>query len=180
MYDDWGCPISWLRLPQNALLHMLRASQRRAFLRKIKPKRHDLGFLSSVRQGLDLFASTWLARTKGAAKCTAWQLSLLLNYMAGGDHTQQRRSRSNTSADPSPLCRYCDEEEETQEHTIRDCKCWARERTPLTLLISDEQWSQLPPHTRHCGLFDEDPALLDLQADLARDVLPQPIPRPPP
>ena len=64
MYDDWGCPISWLRLPQGAFLHMLRASQRRAFLRKIKPKRHDLGYLASVRQGLDLHATTWLARTK--------------------------------------------------------------------------------------------------------------------
>ena len=81
MHDDWGCPILWLNMPQGAFLHMLRASQRRAFLRKIKPKRHDLGFLASVRQGLDLFASTWLARTKGAAKCTAWQLGLLLNYL---------------------------------------------------------------------------------------------------
>merc|ERR1712113_711110 len=69
---------------------------------------------------------------------------------------------------------------ETQEHTIRDCRCWERERAPLTNLISDEQWAQLPPHTRHCGLFDEDPALLDLQAELARDPMPQPIPRPPP
>ena len=159
MVDDCGCQLQWLHMPQSALLHMLRASQRRAFLRKIKPKRHDLGFLARVRQGVDMFASTWLARTKGVARCTAWQLGLLYNYMAGGDHTQQRRARAgpDVTADTDPLCRYCNEEEETQEHTVRHCKCWERERRPLTDLISDEQWQVLPPHTRHCGLFDEDP-----------------------
>ena len=113
------------------LLHMLRASQRRSFLRRIRTTRHDLGAVSRVPQGLDYFATTWLQRTKGRAKCNAWQLGLLVNYLCGGDHTQQRRSRSDTSGDPSPLCRYCDREEETQEHTVWRCPCWAPQRTAL-------------------------------------------------
>ena len=118
------------------LLHMLRASQRRSFLRRIRTTRHDLGAVSSVPQGLDYYANTWLHRTKGRAKCTAWQAGLLINYLCGGDHTQQRRSRSSTSGDPSPLCRYCDQEEETQEHTVWSCPCWAHERRPLTTMIA--------------------------------------------
>ena len=40
--DDWGTPIRWLTLPQGAFMHMLRASQKRAFLRKLNPRRQDL------------------------------------------------------------------------------------------------------------------------------------------
>ena len=47
-------------------------------------------------------------------------------------------------------------------------------------MIAPDTWYALPPHTRHCGLFDEDPVLPHLQAQLADDPLPQPIPRPPP
>ena len=119
---------------------MLRASQRRAFLRKIQPKRNDLGFLASVRQGLDMHATTWLARTEGAAKCAARQLGLLFNYLTGGDHTQQRMSRANLAADTSPLCRYCDSEEETQEHIVWSCPCWAHERRSLTAMIAPDAW----------------------------------------
>ena len=60
------------------------------------------------------------------------------------------------------------------------CPCWAPRRRPLEILISGPQWDRLPPHTRHCGLFDEDPDVLNLQADLANDPMPQPVPRPAP
>ena len=132
-------------------MHMVRAYQERAFLRKIAASRHDHGFLPSVRQGLDMFAATWKARTKGKAKCTAWQLGVPYNYLAGGDHTQQRKARADVSADPSPPCRRCDGEEETQERVVWRCPCWAHERKPLTDLIAADDWRRLPPHTPHCG-----------------------------
>ena len=94
--DDWGTPIPWLSLPQGAFMHLVRASQKRAFLWKIPATRHDLGHLRQVPQGLDMFATTWKARAQGAAKCTPWQLGLLHNYLAGGDHTQQRKSEGQS------------------------------------------------------------------------------------
>ena len=52
-----------------------------------------------------MFASTWLARTKGAARCTAWQLGLLYKYLSRGDQTQQRLARAceTVTADTDPL-----------------------------------------------------------------------------
>ena len=152
MLDDWGTRLLWLDEPQGMLQHMLRASQRRSLLRRIRTTRNDLGSIAAVKQGIDYYATTWLQRTQGRAKCNAWQLGSLVNYLCGGDHTQQRRSRSTTSADPSPLCRYCSREEETQEHTIWRCPCWQPQRTALATMISPEQWRALPQHTRHCGL----------------------------
>ena len=118
-----------------------------------------------------MFACAWLACAEGAAKCTTWQLGLLNNYLTGGDHAQQRTSRADIAADPDPKCRYCDQEEETQEHAIWICPWWAHERRPLTAMIAPTTWRALPPHARHGGLIDEDPALLDLQAELARGLL---------
>ena len=99
--------------------------------------------------------------------------------MAGGDHTLQRMSRAKYSSDLSPLCRFCDEEEETQEHIAWKCRCWSQHRTALTKMISEADWNAQPPFTRHCGLFAEDPRLLDLQKTLSHDILPQPVPRQP-
>ena len=93
---------------------------------------------------------------------------------------QQRLHRAECTADDSPICRYCDAAEETQEHIMWYCSCWAPQRRPLEILISAPQWDSLPPHTRHCGLFEEDPTLLELQAELANDPMPQPVPRPAP
>jgi hypothetical protein len=180
LLDDWGTKISWLNVPPGCFGHMLRCTQRRSFIRRIPKTRHDLGFLSTLRQGIDTFACAWLMRTKGTMKLTKWKLGLLINYLTGGDHTQQRLHRAECTADDSPICRYCDEAEETQEHIMWYCPCWAPQRRPLEILISAPQWDALPPHTRHCGLFEEDPALLDLQAELANDPMPQPVPRPSP
>ena len=169
LLDDWGTRISWLRVPQGCLLHMLRASQRRAFLRKIQPSRYDLGHLPLVKQGVDMFATTWLARTRGARKLCAWKLGLLYNYITGGDHTQIRCVKAGITADPSPMCRYCDTEMEGQEHTIWRCPCWAEQRRPLTDMLTQQQWDSLPPHTRCCGIIEESEELLSLQAELSRD-----------
>ena len=144
MLDDWGTPLSWLNLPVGMITAMLRASQRRFFLRRIPATRHDLGAVAAARQGIDYSASTWLQRTKGRARCTAWQFGLLCNYL-GGYRAQQRRARAGTSADPSPLCRWRDEEEETQKHTIWWCPCRAQERQALTTMISPDQRRDLPP-----------------------------------
>ena len=119
--DDWGTPLHWLHMPQGLFLHMLRASQRRNFLRKIPKTRHDLGTLPDVPQGVDMYACTWTYRTKGKARCTQWEKGLLCNYLCGGDHTQQRMSRAKLSSDPSPLCRWCNLAEGTQEHTVWRC-----------------------------------------------------------
>ena len=84
LQDDWGTTLHWLSDPPGCFGHMLRASQRLAFLRKKNnPNRHDLGFLATVCQGVDTFATTWLSRTKGALKRTAWEICLLANYTAG-------------------------------------------------------------------------------------------------
>ena len=98
-----------------------------------------MGFLSTLRQGLDTFACTRLMRTKGALKLSKWKLGLLINYVTGGDHTQQRLHRAQCTADDSLICRYCDEAEETQEHIIWYCPCWAPQRRPLEILISGPQ-----------------------------------------
>ena len=46
-------------------------------------------------------------------------------------------------------------------------------------MVSEERRRRfLPPHTRRCGLSDEDQRLLDLRATLSRGPLPQPVPRP--
>ena len=126
-----------------------------------------------------MFANTWLARTRGALKLCAWKLGLLYNYLAGGDHTQIRCVKAGITEDPSPVCRYCDTEEEGQEHTIWRCPCWVQQRRPLTDMLTQQQWNALPPHTRCCGIIEESEELLSLQAELSRDP-PQPIPRPPP
>ena len=72
---------------------------------------------------------------------------MLYNYFSGDDHAQKRCARAKISADTNPACRYVDEDEETQAHTIWDCKCWEQDRQPLTTMIAEEQWRFLHPPT---------------------------------
>ncbi|XP_024883911.1 uncharacterized protein LOC112462400, partial [Temnothorax curvispinosus] len=38
----------------------------------------------------------------------------------------------------SPICRYCDSEEDTPEHTLEVCHFWALERGELTAVIGQD------------------------------------------
>ena len=76
-------------------------------------------------------------RTKGSLKLTKWKLGLLIHFITGGDHTQQRLHRAKCTADESPICRYCDQAEETQEHIVWFCPCWAPYGDPLKSSFQD-------------------------------------------
>ena len=61
-----------------------------------------------------------------------------LQTLAGALHTQQRLSRAEVSADPSPLCLYCCQEEETQEH-VMECPAWREELGELDMNRMEDQ-----------------------------------------
>ena len=82
LLDDLGTKISWLNIPPGCFGHILRCSQRRSLIRRIPKTRHDLGFLSTLRQGIDTFACAWLMRTKGTMKLTKCKLGLLIRHRA--------------------------------------------------------------------------------------------------
>lgn len=174
---DMGTDIQWLDWPISWAMHELRASQRRYLLRRVPITRNDLGSIRGHEHLVDFYATTWLLRTKAKKwKLDVRQQAFLITYLIGGDHTQQRPSRSKIAIDESPLRRYCDEEEETQAHTVLRCRCWESCRaTPRRLGGQPSTW---PPYTQHCGIVSGDGQLEALRARLFADP-PLECPRPP-
>jgi hypothetical protein len=159
--------VSVTPLPQ--ILHMLRATQKRRIIKAIPPKRNDLGHLAEAGTiDMQATAAVWRSKGKGALS-SRFDRALLAGFISGSLHTQQRMSRAGLAADPSPLCVYCNGlEEETQEHILLHCPCWAKHRKQLHELTSQEERAAWPPATRHCAIILQDSALTDAKvADAA-------------
>jgi ribonuclease HI len=124
--------------------------------------RHDLGHLADSGS-IDMQASTavWRCKGKSAIK-SRFDRALLAGFISGSLHTQQRMSRAGLAADPSPRCVYCNgPDEETQEHILLHCPCWAKLRAPLLKLTSAAERAVWPPATRHCAIILQENALTD-------------------
>ena len=129
------------QLPKRCYLyHEIRMSQRRWFQKQKPATRSDLGMLATTPHHLDAYDNTWLPRTKKQRfRLGKKSRSYLVSFLCGGTHTRQRLSRAKLSEDPSQICRFRSEAEETQEHMIRYCRAWRAHREPLCDAIPDEE-----------------------------------------
>ena len=147
LHTDLGDVINLITMPWTWIMRMARVSQLSMLLRRINRSGHDLGHLHSVdyKYGLDETANAKVlrARTGKHALHDRWLRSLLITFVVGGYHTQQGMRRSKLAVDPSPLCVYCDEEEEIQEHIPLRCPRWASCRD--CILLADTRRSKSIP-----------------------------------
>jgi len=137
------------RGPDSWWKHEVRQGMRQAAWRQAEPRRSDMWGFGSLA-GIDREATG--AVLKGS-KVTAEEKNLLRELMCGCLWTQKRQHDHGCAE--SPLCPFCGEEPEDEEHILWRCPRWDSIRLRMQVLMPSVR-AQWPACTRICGLFVED------------------------
>ena len=101
--------------------------------------------------------------TIGSKKSTPYEAGTLRGIISGSLRLQQRLFVAGLV--PSPVCPFCELEDETLEHCFWKCPRWQllRMQGDIPMPAVCANW---PPCTRECGIFIEHEELLELKAEL--------------
>ena len=160
MKTDVGDIIDMQKGELSWVMHRVRESQKRYLCRRVPATRNDLGNLAHAPVGADVHASCSLLRKRGPKRLKPMQRAFLTGLLAGATHTQQRMARGKLAADMDPVCPFCGEAEETQEHAIWHCPAFEKHRKRLVHKFQNVDTASWPPSARHCGIFEQDERLI--------------------
>lgn len=101
----------------------------------------------------------------------------MIDFLVGGTRTQQRAQRARILSENNAFCPYCDQEEEGMMHIVSHCTVWRDIRGPLIQKygVNIGEWR---PAQACCGIFPEDPPVVESQATLSWQKAPAFIPKP--
>ena len=127
-------------------------------------------------------ATTGWLRSKKAVICRGLPAhrarGVLRTRLTGAIHTQQRMARSKLVADDNPLCIYCGQAEEDQEHICVWCPRWEANRRQFWEVCTRQEVANWPPITRHCGVVMNKPEWVEQLHGQLREQVAPPIPGP--
>ena len=135
--------------------HELRDGLRLARWAIAAQDRHDMQGVDAI-QGVDRQAT--LAPVN--SRMDPYDAGLLRGLLCGSIRLRERLHTAGLA--DSPVCAFCGEQAETLEHCMWHCPRWQQIRIGFQLPDA-RTFSQWPMCTKACGLFIEDPRVLDLQ-----------------
>ena len=145
IYSDVGYSVD---SPLQQLKHLIRSSYRQNFLKQASQRRQDCG---DVTHMIDISNTRafYFSQTKPLLQ------TLLRQILTGAiDHAQRLfKSRLLTS----PICPYCNIEDETAKHIFWDCPNWVqvRKQYPQLIRLYSLVGTQWPRCFLHCGWIEE-------------------------
>jgi len=89
---------------------------------------------------------------------TSYEKGLLRSFLSGSCRTRDRLFKAGLSE--SPICQFCNHENETVDHFMWRCPAWDRLRLAAEIPVNaiTNAW---PPCTRECGIVLESSDLMD-------------------
>ena len=134
--------------PLQQLKHLIRSSYRQNFLKQASQRRQDCG---NVTHMIDISNTRafYLSQTKPLLQ------TLLRQILTGAVDHAQRLFKSRLLS--SPLCPYCNVEDETAKHIFWDCPNWVhvRQQYPQLTRLYSLVGTQWPSCFLHCGWIEE-------------------------
>ena len=142
--------------------HELRDGIRLSLWKRVANRRSDMVGLDSPA-GIDRVATMAAIDSN---KTTPYEAGTLKGIISGSLRLQQRLFVAGLVA--SPVCPFCNLEDETLEHCFWKCPRWhmLRTQSDIPTLEVCNRW---PPCTRECGIFVEHEEVLALKAELENE-----------
>ena len=141
--------LSLLDGPESWWLHEIRQGLRLAEWKKAGNRRSDMTGIETTA-GIDKLATT---KAMNSAMIPPEQRNDLRELLCGCIWTQKRQFDCQSAE--SPMCLFCGEEPEDEEHMLWRCPRWERLRLEKQA-PNDRDRSTWPPCTSRCGIFLED------------------------
>ena len=150
-------PLPLLEGPDSWWDHELRDGLRLSQWATCAGKRRDMEGLDAI-QGVDRSATMALHNCSSPVDA-----GILRGVLSGSLRMQERFFAAGLVS--SPLCPFCGKAEESVEHCFWECPHWAHIGSDCNV-PEEVEVASWPACTRQCGLFLEDPHILDLSMQL--------------